>query len=132
MIRWKVNGCLYIGMKECVYGSTLRKEIKTKYGLRGKVEDHHMIPREFRDHPVIIRTGYEIDANDNLKMMPNRKYEVADYILRHEPHKEYNKYIRSYLDSLERYDIEAQHNRLVLFNRGLFERLNYKNMLPWR
>ena len=106
-------------MKECVYGSTVRKEIKTKYGLREKVEYPHIIPREFRDNPVIIRKGYEIDATDNLKMMPNRKYEVSAYILRHEPHKEYNKYIRSYLYSLERYDIEAQHNRLVLFNRAI-------------
>ena len=132
MIGWGVNRCIYIrNVSEYSYKSIDRRQLKEKYGLIGKVEDHHIIPREFREHPVIIGTGYSIDGNENLKMMPNMRYDVPEYILRHHSHLEYNKYVGRYLDMLRMYEDDSQYNRLVLFRRGLDERLNYKNTIPW-
>ena len=113
------------------YGSSQRKYIKAKYGLYGKVEDHHLIPKQFKYHPVIIESGFQIHCSHNLKMMPSNKYNVPDHILIHHTHPAYNQYVKQYLDGLMRYDTDAQQYRLLSFTKGLDIRLNYKNMIPW-
>ena len=40
------------------YGSLYRREIKKRFRIRGLVEDHHVIPNEFRKHPVVIKYKY--------------------------------------------------------------------------
>ena len=56
------------------YGSVARKVFKTRWGLynKGLVEDHHVIPREFREHPTIKGFRYDMNAGDNVVLLPTR------------------------------------------------------------
>jgi hypothetical protein len=38
--------------------------------IRGLVEDHHVIPRQFKKHPTIEKFKYDINASNNLILMP--------------------------------------------------------------
>jgi|TARA_B000000475_G_C15990183_1_gene444734 hypothetical protein len=90
------------------YGSLARKLFKVRWGLYGKglVEDHHIIPKQFKKHPIVVKAGYDIDAGSNLIMLPTRlgKFilHVREDRLIHEGiHTGYNKYIESMLNSIK-------------------------------
>ena len=43
------------------YGSVIRRNFKTRWGLRGGiVEDHHVIPKKYRDHAIVRQ--FEFDS----------------------------------------------------------------------
>ena len=59
-------------LSDCMrYGSVARKVFKTRWGLynKGLVEDHHVIPREFREHPTIKGFRYDMNAGDNVSAL---------------------------------------------------------------
>ena len=96
------------------------------------MDDHHLIPRKFASHPVILDTRFPINSSKNLKMMPNINYEVPDDILVHKSHCGYNHYIYTQLEMLKQYELEHQRERLSLFVSGLNQRLDFKNCIPWK
>lgn len=55
------------------YGSKQRKYYKKLMKYSGKVQDHHCIPRQFRNHKLLREIGYDVDAAVNLKIMPTKK-----------------------------------------------------------
>lgn len=93
------------------YGSIARRLFKTRWRLQGKglVEDHHIIPKQFKKHPIIVKVGYDINASSNLIMLPTR---LGKFILRvredrliHEGiHAGYNKYVEIMLNSIKTTD----------------------------
>lgn len=90
------------------YGSVARKVFKTRWGLynKGLVEDHHVIPREFREHPTIKGFGYDMNAGDNIILLPTR---LGKHILRVREdrlvhtgnHPAYNAYVGGMLDVIQ-------------------------------
>ena len=44
------------------YGSLLRRTFKLRWNVRN-VEDHHVIPKEFKSHPIIEKINYDIHAS---------------------------------------------------------------------
>ena len=82
------------------YGSLLRKNFKLRFNIRN-VEDHHVIPVQFRHHPLIDRVKYDLQASDNIIMMPREIGNLRENRLTHNgPHKKYNKFVGVILDSL--------------------------------
>jgi hypothetical protein len=82
------------------YGSLLRKNFKLRFNIRN-VEDHHVIPVQFRHHPLIDRVKYDLQAGDNIIMMPREIGNLRENRLTHNgPHKKYNKFVGVILDSL--------------------------------
>lgn len=78
------------------YGSYNRAIIKQKHGIRGLVQDHHIIPRQFS-----CRVNIDIDGSKNLIMLPTSYGKLLLNTSRpiHENgHPKYNKYIRQLLD----------------------------------
>lgn len=81
-----------------IYSSVYRRKIKKKFLLCGLVQDHHIVPRQFKN---II--NYEnsklinhIDSSKNLMILPTSygKYLINTNRSIHENgHKYYNKYI---------------------------------------
>ena len=63
------------------YGSLARKMFKVRWGLHGNglVEDHHIIPKQFKKHPVVVKAKYDINASKNLIMLPTR---LGKFVLR--------------------------------------------------
>ena len=78
------------------YGSYSRAVLKQKYGIRGLVQDHHIIPRQFSR-----RVNIDIDGSNNLIMLPTLYGKLCLNTSRpiHENgHPNYNKYVRELLD----------------------------------
>ena len=119
------------------YGTVTRRWFKTRWGLRtGLVEDHHIIPKEWSNHPVVLRNKYDVNNNQNLIMMPTHygmeKLNIReDRMIHHGGHNEYNKFVKSMLDSmLELDESEKEFKELCLFLRKNC-RDNQDN-IPWR
>jgi hypothetical protein len=96
------------------YGSAARKMFKIRWGLhdRGLVEDHHVIPRRFRNHPIVQKSNYDVNESKNLVMMPTRLgkhlLKLREDRLFHEGnHAAYNAYVGNMLDVMDStYDFE--------------------------
>jgi len=43
---------------------------RAQLGLRGRVDIHHIVPREFKGHPVLRRELYDVEAGYNLILLP--------------------------------------------------------------
>ena len=114
------------------YGSKQRRLLKHQYGLTGKVDDHHLIPKKFSSHPVILDTNFPIHCSKNIKMMPNFKFQdLPPEVLVHKSHPAYNHYVYKLLEDLKKFELSEQRNRLVLIVKALDVRLDYSNCIPW-
>lgn len=71
-----------------------------------RVQDHHIIPKEWRNHPSVQRYGMDINERKNIMLMPTN-YGMTTMNLRetryiHEGgHHSYNKFVKKYLDSIK-------------------------------
>jgi len=54
------------------YGSVARRSFMIRHNLHktGLVQTHHVIPKQFRAHPLIARTRYDVNESANLMLMP--------------------------------------------------------------
>jgi len=78
------------------YGSYNRAILKQKHGIRGLVQDHHIIPRQFSKQVTI-----DIDASNNLIMLPTsygKSFLNTSRPIHENGHLKYNKYIEKLLD----------------------------------
>ena len=97
MMRAGLNLFPYYGMR---YGSLLRKNFKLRFNIRN-VEDHHVIPVQFRHHPIFDRVKYDLQAGDNIIMLPREIGNLRENRVTHNgPHPKYNKFVGIVLDSM--------------------------------
>lgn len=115
-----------------------RKVFKKNKNYIGYVNDHHIIPKQHKNHSIIKKTNYDINGNFNLIIMPTEygKYKLNLHpdILCHNNHFEYNKYIKNELDNIKfNYNnIQDIEYRLWLFVNYLRSNLIFnKNNIPW-
>ena len=89
---------LIINIFVFLYSSVYRRNIKRKYLLSGLVQDHHIIPREFKsilnyENSKLINS---IDSSKNLIMLPTRYGKLfinTNRSIHENGHKHYNRYI---------------------------------------
>ena len=97
MMRVGLNLFPDYGMR---YGSLLRRNFKLRFNIRN-VEDHHVIPVQFRHHPLFDKFKYDIQASDNIIMMPREIGNLRKNRLTHNgPHPKYNMFVGTILDSM--------------------------------
>ena len=99
------------------YGSLLRRNFKNRWNVRN-VEDHHVIPYEFRNHPLIQYIRYDIHSSENIIMMPRvLTPTLRENRLTHNGgHRKYNKYVSRMLDSINALDEpEPEFKKFVSF-----------------
>ena len=90
MMRAGLNLFPYYGMR---YGSLLRKNFKLRFNIRN-VEDHHVIPVQFRHHPIFDRVKYDLQAGDNIIMLPREIGNLRENRVTHNgPHHKYNMFV---------------------------------------
>jgi|TARA_Y100000992_G_C21179321_1_gene449922 hypothetical protein len=85
------------------YKSKLRKSHKENIPYH--VEDHHLIPQEFKKHNVIVSSKFNINCSNNLLIMPGRL--SKDFFTKniiHQSHPHYNKKIKIYLNKIDESD----------------------------
>jgi len=82
------------------YGSLLRRNFKYRFNIRN-VEDHHIIPIQFRHHPLFNKVKYDLNAGNNIIMMPREIGNLRENRITHNgPHHKYNKFVGDILDSM--------------------------------
>ena len=83
-----------------------RRLFKQLRGYNGHVNDHHVIPKQHKYHPLLKEIGYDIDGRFNLLIMPTEKgvksLNLHPDTIYHCSHPEYNKIVKQDLDMLYR------------------------------
>lgn len=120
------------------YKSNSRKKLKNAKGYTGIVQDHHIIPKQFINHPLITQTMYDIHSSNNLLIMPTDK---AFMTLNLHPnirthfmgHNKYNSYVRLVLDEINAQSAsDLKKYSLWLFYHHLKFNLPYfVDTIPW-
>ncbi len=90
-----------------------RKLFKKNKGYNGSVNDHHIIPKQHKDHPLLRKVNYDIHSRFNLLIMPTKKginnLNLHPNTIYHCSHPKYNKMVKQDLDEIyERDDSEYQ------------------------
>ena len=54
------------------YRSVSRDFFKSRWNIKGLVEDHHVIPKQFRAHPTIEKYKYDMNCSTNIILLPTK------------------------------------------------------------
>ena len=90
------------------YGSIERTNWKEKHNLRYLVQDHHCIPYQFRNHPLLRLLNFDINCSKNIYMMPNKlaknniNYRNKKYLIHDGGHIRFNKWVGHHLDIINK------------------------------
>lgn len=111
------------------------KNTKHKFSLGPFVQIHHIIPRQFKKHPVI--SGFNIEDGSNYMFMPNAlgKQSISTRRPNHQGgHNAYNKYVASRLENIYRnsedYEYVEQVQSLAKYLRTQI--MNGCEDIPWK
>tara|TARA_B100000427_G_C15500006_1_gene591560 strand:- start:877 stop:1512 length:636 start_codon:yes stop_codon:yes gene_type:complete len=97
MMRLGLNLFPDYGMR---YGSLLRKNFKLRWNVRN-IEDHHVIPVQFRHHPIFEKVNYDLQDSSNIIMLPREIGNLRENRVTHNgPHVKYNRFVGTVLDSM--------------------------------
>jgi len=135
-----------IFQKDCTaYNKPFRRFLKNVMGYTGVMDEHHILPRCLKHHPVLY--DIEFNSGKNLKLMPNRvqpkqlKYNpdhesnitnhISNVILKHESHPSYTCYVKSQLDLIDPYGQDREYQIWLLIGH-LEQHLNFENQLPFK
>lgn len=115
-----------------------RKIFKQNKNYIGYINDHHIIPKQHKNHPIVTKTNYDINGNFNLFIMPIKPaishFNLNPNIMIHKSHMKYNKYVKEILDDIYSKSncIEYYEYNLWLFVNYLKSNLKYnKDNIPW-
>lgn len=118
------------------YGSKKRRTYKRSTFLEGTIEDHHIIPRRYKNHNVIKNTGFDLNCSNNILFMPSLcSFHILNnpYILYHQSHVSYNTYIEKELNNMKSFKTidEKKYNLWLLLKYLEISILNNDGTLPW-
>lgn len=126
------------------YRSKARRKFKRIVFPKKSVEDHHIIPKQFSNHPLIKETNFDISCSKNILIMfsaysRNFENELGVQSIYHEHgHRKYNEYVLGELNYIhEKYsNIEEKQYHLSLLLNYLTTKIMNKSMynqsdFPW-
>lgn len=104
------------------------RRTRRRMGLTDLVEIHHVVPREFRDHPTVRAHGYDIEGDYNTLFVPSRR---GGHLGVRRPvhtggHMAYNAYVRTGLDAV------SSPESFVALLWVLFLASRGRRDVPWR
>ena len=122
------------------YNSQVRKAFRRRHGVVSDfVQDHHVIPKQWRRHPSVLRFGLDINSSDNLILMPTAygkyRFDLRPGRYTHDGgHHKYNVYVRVILDSLEGITCDKRfRDEFIYLSLFLKRTLRWgDNIIPWR
>ena len=130
LIKIVTYSCLLFSGKSKQY---FRRE-RERFNLKGYVDIHHIIPRQFKSHEVIQNCKYDIENGYNLMLLPNGKainnIKLNPCKAIHEyGHYKYNIFVKEYLDILL---FQNNYSYLDLIHLNKFLKKNVKHLkIPW-
>lgn len=142
----KQNKFLYIIHNEyindlCSYKGKERKKLKNLLGISDLVQDHHIIPKQWKNHSLLNLLEFDINHSNNIISMPNKKGKAyfhlnENRVIHDGGHVDYNYYIKYILDNM--YKEFYQDKELLEYQFTLFQKHLIKNMyinqdnIPWQ
>ena len=112
------------------------KNTKNRFSFSNQVQIHHIIPRQFRKHPVI--SGFDIEDGSNYMFMPNKrgKSKLSTRRPNHEGgHEAYNKFVAKKLQEIfqeSNNDEERIHKLRNLTKHLRIQIMNGCEEIPWK
>ena len=119
------------------YGSKKRRIFKDNMFKKGLVEDHHIIPKEFKNNYFINDIGYDVSCSNNILIMPSF---VSSYVLNnseiiyHHSHRKYNNYVRRNIEIIlnnNKSKDEKQYNFWLFVKSTESKLINNDKKIPW-
>jgi hypothetical protein len=94
------SSLLFSGMPKRTF-----RNMREKKNLKGLLDIHHIIPREFKKHPTIVFSKYDIENGYNLMFLPTHKGSNnlnihSDRPIHSNGHIEYNMYVKKLLNEM--------------------------------
>lgn len=121
------------------YRSRARKKFKALNQYTNLVEDHHCIPKQWREHELLKNVDFDINCSSNLVIMPNNK--GKDFLKLHPNtlvhqggHVKYNIYVKEILDKIyEKHCEDEKKYQFWLFLHHLKKNMKFnKDNIPWK
>ena len=87
------------------YNTKLRRNFKNTFFKEGLVENHHIIPKQFKKHELIKKINFDIGRSQNIIFLPNISAQSIlndETQIYHQSHIKYNKYIKQQLDDINK------------------------------
>tara|TARA_B100000035_G_scaffold10775_1_gene9128 strand:- start:8349 stop:8837 length:489 start_codon:yes stop_codon:yes gene_type:complete len=120
------------------YKSKKRKVYKKYKKYTNLVQDHHIIPKQWKKHKLITSINFDINSSNNLVIMPTPKtflyFNFNPNIRTHYiGHPKYNIYVKEFLDKIdELQSLDEKKFYFWLFFIYLKENCIYlNNNIPW-
>lgn len=120
------------------YRSSYRRNFKKSKGYTNYVEDHHVIPKQWRHHELLQNINFDVHCSDNLYIMPNndaikRFHLHPDTLIHQGGHRKYNYYVKEQLDYIQGLNKDAQEYEFWLLLHHLKSNMKYnKDGIPWK
>ena len=121
------------------YRSIARRNYKDKMKYTGYVQDHHCIPKQWKEHPLLQDLDYDINSSKNLIIMPNNKgiekLNLHPNTLVHDGgHVPFNKYIKHELDYIHgKWEFDEKKYLFWLFLCYIKKNMKFNDdQLPWK
>lgn len=110
------------------------KRIRVNQNLSGLVDIHHILPKEFRYHPTILFSKYNLEDGYNLMFLPTSKGSCIlnthiDRPVHYNRHRSYNRYVGTILDEMFLESKTSEFNMCKL-NKILRQNMRHLNC-PW-
>ena len=129
------NNCI-----EYSYGTQSRRDFKQLKKYTGYVQDHHCIPKQFRNHKLLRETGFNVNSAYNIVIMPNhRGIEKLnlhpDCRIHYNGHLQYNKYVGKQLGwiSSSFSTLDEKRYQIWLLLHYLKDNIKYNDTdIPWK
>jgi hypothetical protein len=122
------------------YKSKRRKLLKNNLKLNTYVQDHHIIPKQWKNHKLLQKINYNINSANNIIMMPNKiaydELNLSSNKLIHDGgHTYYNMYVKQILDHILQYYYYDEEYQIYQFNLFLYylkdNLVNNEDNIPW-
>ena len=113
------------------------RNIRTKKNLTGLIEIHHIIPRQFKRHPTILFSNYDIENGYNFILLANKKGEKVlnihhDRPIHNNGHVQYNYYVKERLDSIFNDRNREKNLQHLMCELNIELRQNMRHLdIPW-
>jgi len=120
------------------YRSIHRRNFKKSKNYIDCVEDHHLIPKQWRNHQLLQSIEFDINSGKNLCIMPNKlakqRFHLHPNTLIHEGgHSKYNIYVKEQLDHIHVMNKDSQKYEFWLLLNHLKSNMKFnEDNIPWK
>jgi hypothetical protein len=113
------------------YNTKYRRNFKNKYFKQDLIDNHHIIPRQFQNHPLLQELHFDVACSKNIYFLPTRsaKHVLQDAsLIYHNSHPKYNTFVAKELQRIHSHeDKDKRQYEFVLFFMYLSQSLEHND-----